>query len=194
MATQSTVVRTHTPRSMSMVLGLATILTTVIIGGWLLRPTTPATVPTPIAPAGVPVGSPARPAANRFFADEIAGASAQDLTSAASGMQPEWAQEQPQHAALAVVAPQPSSAGANRSFADEIAGAPMAYRDPALITGPLPERLQDLPQPAILSPVARPERMRVTNRFFADEIAARIGSADWAALEVPATLRLHGPR
>lgn len=62
-----------------------------------------------------------RPATtNRFFMDEIGGAGALDLTSAAGAVQPEWDQA-PLPAAAPVVAPQPPITAANRFFADEIA-------------------------------------------------------------------------
>lgn len=118
MATQSTVVRAHTHRSILTVLGLATILTTVLSGGWLLRPSMPTRAP--VTPVLVAAGAPDRPIAHRFFADEIAGASALDLTGAASEMQPEWEPVQLRRTAPVVVGPQPGVGIANRFFADEI--------------------------------------------------------------------------
>lgn len=123
MATQPTIIRTHAHRSMLVLAGFAIVVVMMVIGWLFLRPIEPTATNQPApavipAPGGVAVQQDIS-AANRIFADEIAGASAQDLRSAASGMQPEWITVVEQATANVIKAAQ-SAFSDNRIFADEM--------------------------------------------------------------------------
>jgi hypothetical protein len=140
-------------------LGFAALVAALLGMAWTISTRMYAPIPSPTTSVSAPVADevPAGAlAANRYFADEIAGANAQYADAAAlTEALPERLQDvrRPVVSVAAPAAPQNQARTSNRFFADEIAGANAQARRDRMINRFIPdELLNDVVDPTMFVP------------------------------------------